>query len=105
MKKMLASGLLMAALAGGFGPVYAQSIGSMAKKAGDTTKEAGKATADAAKDVGKTGAKETKKRADKAKKTVTGNAHATCADATVQEAKTDAAAAAACSSHGGVAKR
>jgi len=39
------------------------------------------------------------------KKTVTGDAHATCVDGTRQAGTTEQAAAAACTNHGGVAKQ
>jgi hypothetical protein len=75
------------------------------KKAGEAIKEAGKDTGDAAKHAGKATAKATKKGAKTVKKAVTGDAHATCVDGTRQAGKTEAAAAAGCSGHGGVAKQ
>jgi hypothetical protein len=75
-----------------------------AKKAGEATKEAGKDTADAAKHVAKATKKGAKKGARAVKKAVTGDAHATCVDGTRQAGTTEEAAAAACSTHGGVAK-
>jgi hypothetical protein len=87
-------------------PVGAQSgAKEETKKAGEATKEAGKATAEAGKHAGKATAKATKNAAHKTKKVVTGDAHATCVDGTRQAGTDEAAAAAACSGHGGVAKR
>ena len=101
--KVLTIGCLMLALSSG--AVAAQSgPKDETKKAGSAAKEAGKDTADAAKHAGKATAKATKKSAKAVKKAVTGDAHATCVDGTRQEGKTEAAAAAACASHGGVAK-
>ena len=74
------------------------------KKAGSAAKEAGKETGEAAKHAGKATASATKKGAKSVKKAVTGNAHATCVDGTRQAGDTEDAAAAACTSHGGVAK-
>ena len=78
----------------------------------DATKQAGKATKEAAKTAGETTkdaanetAKATKKGATKTKNAVTGEAHATCVDGTRQTAKTQKTADAACTHHGGVAKR
>jgi len=103
MKHWIPSVALMLSL--GLAPVAGQSgAKEETKKAGEAAKEAGKDTADAAKHVGKATAKATKKGAKKVKKAVTGNAHATCADGTRQEGSTEAAAAAACSTHGGVIK-
>ncbi len=75
------------------------------KQAGSSAKDAGKEAGDAAKHAGKATAKATKQGAHKVKKTVTGDAHATCVDGTRQAGTTEAAAAAACGSHGGVAKQ
>ena len=106
MRRMIAGCALMLSLGLGMGNVAAQSgAKDEAKKAGDAIKEAGKDTGDAAKHAGKATAKGTKKTAKKAKKAVTGDAHATCVDGTRQEGKTEAAAAAGCAKHGGVAKR
>ena len=98
--------------------LFALSLGSVAgqasmqkttateetKKAGGAAKDAGKDTADAAKHAAKATGKATKKGATTVKKAVTGDAHATCIDGTVQSGKTEAAAAAGCNTHGGVAK-
>jgi hypothetical protein len=70
------------------------------KKAGEAAKDAGKDTADAAKHAGKP----TKKGAKQVKKAVTGDAHATCVDGSVQAGTNEAVAAAGCKAHGGVAK-
>ena len=89
------------------GPVFAQSSGTtkeQTKEAGSSAKEAGKATADAAKHAGKAAESATKKTAKTTKKAVTGDAHATCVDGTRQAGTTEDAAAAACTTHGGVAK-
>jgi len=75
-----------------------------AKKAGEATKEAGKDAGDAAKHAGKATAKATKKGAKSVKGAVTGDAHATCIDGSVQAGETEDAAAAQCASHGGVKK-
>ena len=105
MRKMIAGCLIVLSLGAGVERIAAQSgAKDEAKKAGDSAKEAGKNTADAAKHAGKATAKATKKGAKKVKRAVTGDAHATCIDGTRQAGKTEAAAAAACSSHGGVAK-
>ena len=101
MKKMNLAAALMVSLILSGGSTFAQSAGDEAKKAGDATKEAGKD----AKHAGKATGKATKKTAKKVKKAVTGDAHATCVDGTRQEGATEAAAAAACKGHGGVAKR
>src|SRR3954453_8612012 len=105
MKRIFTSSVLAVMLAGGFSPIFAQSAGDEAKKAGQDAKDAGKDAGDAAKHAGKATAKATKKAAKKTKKAVTGNAHATCVDGTVQAGKTEAAAASGCSTHGGVAKK
>jgi hypothetical protein len=105
MRKMIAGCLIVLSLGAGMERLSAQSGASdEAKKAGEAAKEAGKSTADAAKHAGKATAKATKKGAKKVKKVFTGDAHATCVDGTRQAGKTEAAAAAACSDHGGVAK-
>jgi TnpA family transposase len=106
MRKMIAGCLIVLSLGAGVERVAAQSGATEeTKKAGEAAKEAGKDTADAAKHAGKATAKAAKKGAKTVKKAVTGDAHATCVDGTRQAGKTEAAAAAACSSHGGVAKQ
>ncbi len=103
MKNLIAYSLLMVCLAAGAGSVSAQSgAKEETKKAGEATKEAGKDIGDAAKHAGKATAKATTKGAKAVKKAVTGDAHATCVDGSVQAGKTEAAAAAGCSTHGGV---
>jgi hypothetical protein len=90
------------------GPAFAaQSSGTKeeTKQAGSSAKDAGKAAADAGKHAGKAAADATKKTGKAAKKAVTGDAHATCVDGTVQAGKTEEAAAAGCVSHGGVAAK
>ena len=88
------------------GPMLsAQSTKEETKKAGSSAKEAGKATGEAAKHAGKATVNATKQAGHKAKKVVTGNAHATCVDGTRQAGPTEKDAAAACSNHGGVAKK
>ena len=104
MKKILGAVLLTVSLAGGSAWAQQTSAGDEAKKAGDAAQDAGKDAGDAAKHAGKATAKATKKGARKVKKSVTGDAHATCVDGTRTEAKTEAAAAAACRTHGGVKK-
>ena len=109
MKRMIAGWVLMLSLGAGVGNVLAQSgPKDEAKKAGEAIKEAGKSTGEAAKHVGKAAAKGTKKVATKVRykvvKLVNGNDSATCNDGTHQEGKTEAAAVAACASHGGAAK-
>lgn len=105
MRKLMAGCLVVIAMGSGMSQLAAQSTASgEAKKAGEATKEAGKDTGDAAKHAGKATAKATKKGARSVKKAVTGDAHATCVDGTRQAGKTEAAAAAACSDHGGVRK-
>ncbi len=105
MRKMMAGCLLILMSLGAGMDVAAQSgAKDEAKKAGEATKEAGKDTADAAKHVAKATKKGAKKGAKAVKKAVTDDAHATCVDGTRQAGTTEAAAAAACSDHGGVAK-
>ena len=104
MRRVIA-GYLMLMLCAGAGTAAAQSgAKEETKKAGHAAKEAGKDTADAAKHVGKATAKATKTGAKKVKKAVTGDAHATCVDGTVQAGETESAAAGACAGHGGVKK-
>ena len=89
------------------GPVFAaQQTGTKeeTKQAGSSAKAAGKDAGDAAKHAGKAATNATKKAGHKVKKTVTGNAHATCVDGPRQAGTDEAAAAAACRTHGGVAK-
>jgi len=108
MKKFMTAGLLVLSLGAGMERIaIAQQTTATdeAKKAGDEAKDAGKDTADAAKHAGKATAKATKKGAKEVKKAVTGDAHATCVDGTVQAGKTEAAAASGCKTHGGVAKK
>ena len=105
MRKPTMAAALMFTLALGAGPTFGQSAGDEAKKAGEATKEAGKDAGDAAKHAGKATGKATKKTAKKVKKAVTGDAHATCVDGSRQTGSTEAAAAAACKGHGGVAKQ
>jgi hypothetical protein len=95
---------LMLSIGAAAGTASAQGAKEETKKAGEAAKDAGKATGDAAKHAGKATAKATKKGAKTVKKAVTGDAHATCVDGTVQAGTTEANAAAGCSSHGGVAK-
>ena len=90
---MLMFGTGMTAAAGQFGGVV------------DATKGAGKAAGDVGKKAVKTTETGTKKAAKATKKTVTGDAHATCVDGTRQAGKTEAAAASACANHGGVARK
>jgi len=101
------SALAIATLIGSGSVAFAQNSGTKeeTKKAGEATKEAGKDAGEAAKHAGKATEKEAKKGAKSAKKAVTGDAHATCVDGSVQAGKTETAAAAGCSSHGGVAKK
>jgi hypothetical protein len=102
--KRLIAGCLMMLLSAGAGISAQSGAKEETKKAGQAAKEAGKDTADAAKHAGKATAKATKKGAKKVKKAVTGDAHATCVDGTVQAGETEAVAASACASHGGVKK-
>ncbi len=105
MKRTLA-GCLVAMMAIS-GSAYAQSSGTKeeTKEAGSSAKDAGKAAADAGKHAGKAAENATKKTGKTVKKTVTGDAHATCVDGTRQAGTTEEAAAAACGAHGGVAKK
>ena len=105
MRRLLASCVLVLSMGGVTGVLAQTSAGQETKKAGEAAKEAGKDTADAAKHAGKATAKATKKSATTVKKAATGDAHATCVDGTRQAGKTEAAAAAACAGHGGVAKQ
>ena len=104
--RRLITGYLMVMLCAGAGAAAAGQSGAKdeTKKAGHAAKEAGKDTADAAKHAGKATANATKKGAKAVKKAVTGDAHATCVDGTVQAGETETAAAAACVEHGGVKK-
>ena len=105
MKRTLA-GCVMALMALS-GPMFAQDSGTkdQAKQTGESAKDAGKAAADAGKHAGKTAENASKKTAKTVKKAVTGDAHATCVDGTRQAGTTEDTAAAACASHGGVAKK
>ncbi len=104
MKRTISAVLIALSLAMG-GTVAAQSgAKEETKKAGEAAKDAGKSTADAAKHAGKATAKGAEKAGSTVKKAVTGDAHATCVDGTRTEGKTEDAAAAACKTHGGVAK-
>lgn len=104
MKRMCA-GFLVALLMSG--PAFAQQTSTKeeTKSAGESAKEAGRQTGEAAKHAGKATVKATKQVGNKAKKVVTGNAHATCVDGTRQAGIDEAAAAKACVDHGGVAKQ
>jgi hypothetical protein len=105
MKKVVAGCLMMMLCAGaGAGAATQSGAKDEAKKAGSAIKEAGKDTGEAAKHAGKATAKATRKTAKTVKKAVTGDAHATCVDGTVQAAKTEEIAAAACAEHGGARK-
>lgn len=105
MRNVMTGWILALALCAGAGSVSAQSgTKEETKKAGSAAKEAGKDAGDAAKHAAKATAKATKKGANIVKRTVTGDAHATCIDGTVQAGKTEASAAAGCADHGGVAK-
>jgi len=104
MRKMMAGCLIALSLGMGVERVAAQGAKEETKKAGEAAKEAGKDAGEAAEHAGKATAKATKQGAKKAKKAVTGDAHATCVDGTRQAGTTEAAAAGACSTHGGVAK-
>ena len=107
MRRLIAGYLMLALSIGAFGTSIAAQSGAKeeTKKAGEAAKDAGKDTGDAAKHAGKATAKGAKKGAAKVKKAVTGDAHATCVDGTRQAGTTEADAAAACRSHGGVAKQ
>jgi hypothetical protein len=105
MMRVITALTLALALSGGAAGVSAQSTaGQEIKKAGSATKDAGKDIGKAAKHAGKATAKETKKGAKAVEKAVKGDAHATCMDGTRQAAETEAAARAACDTHGGVKK-
>ena len=104
MKKLISTlGMVLALASAG---TMAQQSGTKdeAKKAGDATKEAGKDTAEAAKHAGKATEKAAKKTGKTVKKAVTGDAHATCVDGSVQAGETEDAAAAQCAKHGGLKK-
>jgi hypothetical protein len=104
MKKVVAGCLMMMLCAGAGAGATQSGAKDEAKKAGSAVKEAGKNTGEAAKHAGKATVKATKKTAKTVKKAVTGDAHATCVDGTVQAAKTEEIAAAACADHGGARK-
>jgi hypothetical protein len=95
----------MMSLGGGFSVAAQSGAKDETKKAGEAAKDAGKDAGSAAKHAGKATAKGAKKGASKAKKAVTGDAHATCVDGTRQAGATEADAAAGCANHGGVAKK
>jgi hypothetical protein len=98
MKSIIAASVIV--LMAGAGAVRAdQAVGVV-----DATKQAGEATKDAAKTAGETTEKAAKKTAKSTKKAVTGKVSAHCSDGTHQTGKTAAAAEAACSKHGGVAR-
>ena len=106
MRRTLAASVIALMMSGG-GISAAGQLGGVV----DATKQAGKATKEAAKTAGETTkdaatetAKATKKGATKTKNAVTGEAHATCKDGTRQAAKTQKAADAGCTHHGGVAR-
>jgi hypothetical protein len=103
MRRVIA-GCLMMLLCAGAGAAAQSGAKDETKKAGSAAKEAGKDAGDAAKHAGKATAKATKKGAKAVKKAVTGDAHATCVDGTVQAGESETVAAAACAGHGGVKK-
>lgn len=104
MRKMIVTCLIALSLGAGIDVAAQSGAKEETKKAGEAAKEAGEDAGDAAKHAGKATAKATKTGAKKVKKAVTGDAHATCVDGTRQAGTTEAAAAAGCSHHGGVAK-
>lgn len=75
------------------------------KKAGQVTKDAGKAAGETTKEAAKTTEKTAKKGATATKDAVTGENRAKCMDGTHQKAQTQKAADAACTHHGGVARK
>ena len=103
--KTVLIGCLMLTLTCGSSAYATQAVKDEGKKAGTAAKEAGKATGSAAKHAGKATVNASKKGAKTVKKAVTGDAHATCVDGTRQAGTTEADASAACTSHGGVAKK
>jgi hypothetical protein len=105
MRRLIAGCLILMLSVGVGAPAAAGAQMGAVKKAGQAVKDTGKAAGEATKDVGKATVDTTKKGAKGAKKTMTGKAHATCVDGTRQVGDTEAAAAAACAKHGGVAKR
>jgi len=105
MRKMITTCLLALSLGAGIDVAAQSGAKDETKKAGEAAKEAGKDAADAAKHAGKATEKAAKTGAKKAKKAVTGDAHATCVDGSRQAGTTEAAAAAGCSTHGGVARQ
>jgi len=104
MKRLIPSLVMALALASAGAMAQDSGTKDEAKKAGDATKEAGKDTAEAAKHAGKATEKAAKKTGKTVKKAVTGDAHATCVDGSVQAGETEDAAAAQCAKHGGVKK-
>ena len=103
MKRLISSLAMVLAFASA--GAMAQDTKDEAKKAGEATKEAGKEAGEAAKHAGKATEKAAKKTGKTVKKAVTGNAHATCNDGSVQAGETEDAAAAQCAKHGGLKKR
>jgi hypothetical protein len=94
MSRIIAASVMALTLgAGAIGAAAQSGVVDTAKKTGDVTKQA----------VTETG-KATKKSVTKTKNAVTGEARAKCVDGTRLHAKTQKAANAGCSRHGGVAR-
>jgi hypothetical protein len=94
MSRIIAASVMALTLgAGAIGAAGQSSVVDPAKKTGEVTKQA----------VTETG-KATKKSITNTKKAVTHEARAKCVDGTRQHAKTQKAANAGCSKHGGVAR-
>jgi hypothetical protein len=105
MKRTFAAGLVAVMALSGSAFAQSEKPKDEAKQAGEAAKDAGKAAGEAGKHAGKAAADASKKTAKTVKKAVTGDAHATCVDGTRQAGPTEKDAAAACSNHGGVAKK
>ena len=94
MSKIIAASVMALTLGvGAIGAAGQSGVGDAVKKTGEVTKHA----------VTETG-KATKKAATHTKTAVTGEARAKCVDGTRLHAKTQKAANAGCSRHGGVAR-
>ena len=94
MSRIIAASVMALMLgAGAIGAAGQSGVVDAAKKTGEVTKQA----------VTETG-KATKKAVTKTEKAATGEARAKCVDGTRLHAKTQKAANAGCSRHGGVAK-
>jgi hypothetical protein len=107
MSKTIAAAVIALAMGvGGLGTAgQLGGVTDATKKAGQATKQVGKAAGETTKDAAKTTGKAAKKGATTTKNAVTGEARAKCMDGTHHTARTQKDADAACTHHGGVAKK